>query len=129
MQYFCSDYKTETLLNMGLGALQEIEEVFVPRLYALDPHKLMRSIEDLSMLTHGQIILQASLARKASSRVLNFFRIDYPKIDPPEWNKFMTVKLENNRVVTGELPVDYWGDMKANYEEHNKDYTGVYQGK
>jgi succinate dehydrogenase/fumarate reductase flavoprotein subunit len=129
MQYFCSDYKTETLLNMGLGALQEIEEVFVPRLYALDPHKLMRSIEDLSMLTHGQIILQASLARKASSRVLNFFRIDYPKIDPPEWNKFVTVKLENNRVVTGELPVDYWGDMKANYEEHNKDYTGVYQGK
>jgi succinate dehydrogenase/fumarate reductase flavoprotein subunit len=129
MQYFCSDYKNETLLNMGLDALKEIEEVFVPRLYALDPHKLMRSIEDLSMLTHGQIILQASLARKASSRVLNFFRIDYPEIDKPEWNKFMTIKLENNKVVTGELPLDYWGDMKANYEAHNKDYTGVYKGK
>jgi succinate dehydrogenase/fumarate reductase flavoprotein subunit len=129
MQYFCSDYKTETLLNMGMGALQEIEEVFVPRLYALDPHKLMRSIEDLSMLTHGQIILQASLARKASSRVLNFFRIDYPEIDPPEWNKFITVQLENNKVKVGELPVDYFGDLKANYEAHNNDYTGVYQGK
>ena len=129
MQYFCSDYKNETLLNMGLDALREIEEMFVPRLYALDPHKLMRSIENLSMLAHGQIILEASLARKASSRVLNFFRIDYPEMDPPEWNKFTTIKLENNKVVTGELPLDYWGDMKANYEAHNKDYTGVYKGK
>ena len=45
MQYFCSEYKTELLLNMGLDSLKDIEEVFVPRLYALDPHKLMRSIE------------------------------------------------------------------------------------
>ena len=114
---------------MGLDSLKEIEEVFVPRLYALDPHKLMRSIEDLSLLAHGQIILNASLARQASSQMLNFFRIDYPKVDPPEWNKFVTVKLENGKVKAGELPLDYWGDMKANYEAHNKDYTGVYKGK
>ena len=43
MQYFCSEFKTESLLKMGLDSLKEIEEVFVPRLYALDPHKLMRS--------------------------------------------------------------------------------------
>ena len=129
MQYFCSEFKTESLLNMGLDSLKEIEEVFVPRLYALDPHKLMRSIEDLSLLAHGQIVLNASLARKASSQVLNFFRIDFPKVDPPEWNKFITVKLENGKVKAGELPIDYWGDMKANYEAHNKDYTGVYKGK
>jgi succinate dehydrogenase/fumarate reductase flavoprotein subunit len=129
MQYFCSEFKTELLLNMGLDALKEIEKVHVPRLYALDPHKLMRSIENLSLLTYGQIILNASLARKASSRMLNFFRIDYPKIDPPDWNKYITVKLENNKVKAGELPLRYWGDMKANYEAHNKDYTGVYKGK
>ncbi len=129
MRYFCSEYKTEHLLKMGLDALKEIEEVHVPRLYALDPHKLMRSVEDLSLLTHGQIIINASLARKASSRMLNFFRIDYPQLDPPEWNKYITVKLENNKVVVGELPFNYWGDLKANYEAHNKDYTGVYKGK
>ena len=129
MQYFCSEYKTESLLNMGLDALKEIEEVHVPRLYALDPHKLMRSIEDLSLLTHGQIIMNASLARRASSRSLNYFRIDYPEVDPPEWNKFVTVKLENGKVKAGELPLDYWGDMKTNYEAHNKDYTGVYKEK
>jgi len=129
MQYFCSEFKTESLLNMGLDSLKDIEENHVPRLYALDPHKLMRSIEDLSLLTHGQIVLHASLARKASSEMLNFFRIDYPEVDPPEWRKYVTVKLENGRVKVGELPMKYWGDMKANYEAHNPDYEGVYKGK
>jgi succinate dehydrogenase/fumarate reductase flavoprotein subunit len=129
MQYFCSEFKDEKLLHMGLDALKEIEEIHVPRLYALDPHKLMRTIEDLSLLEHGRIILNASLARCASSRMLSFFRIDYPQVDPPEWHKFVTVKLENGKVKAGELPFNYWGDMKTNYEAHNKDYTGVYQGK
>jgi succinate dehydrogenase/fumarate reductase flavoprotein subunit len=129
MQYFCAEYKTEKLLTMGLDALKEIEDVFVPRLYALDPHKLMRGIEDLSLLNHGQICLNASLARKASSMALGHFRIDYPQVDPPEWNKFVTIKLENGKVVAGELPMRYFGNMKASYEAHNKDYTGVYKGK
>jgi succinate dehydrogenase/fumarate reductase flavoprotein subunit len=129
MQMFCSEYKNESLLNLGLDALKEIEEVFVPRLYAMDPHKLMRSMEDLSLLTHGQIIFNASLARKASSRVLNFNRIDYPQIDPPEWNKHVTVKLENGKVKAGSVPSNYYGNLKANYEAHNKDYKGVYKKK
>jgi succinate dehydrogenase/fumarate reductase flavoprotein subunit len=129
MQYFCSEFKTEKLLNMGLDALKEIEEVHVPRLYALDPHKLMRSIEDLSLLAHGQAILHASLARKASSQLINFFRIDYPQVDPAQWHKYLTVKLENGKVKTGEMPQKYWGNMKANYEAHNRDYAGVYKGK
>ena len=128
MQFFCSEFKTESLFNMGLDSLREIEEKYVPKLYALDPHKLMRSLEDLSILTHAQIILQASLARKASSRILDFHRIDYPELDPPEWNKFITVKLENGKVKVGELPFGYYGKLKENYEAHNKDYKGVYSG-
>lgn len=129
MQYYCSEFKTESLLNLGLETLKEIEQEFVPRLYALDPHKLMRSLEDLSMLTHAQIILNASLARKASSLPLNFHRIDYPEVDPSEWNKYVTLKLENDKVTSGSLPLNYWGDMKASYEAYNRDYTGVYKGK
>ena len=126
---FCSEYKTESLLNMGLNTMKDIEENHVPRLYALDPHKLMRSIEDLSLLAHGQIILNASLARRASSNLLGFHRIDYPEIDPPEWGKFVTVKLDNDKVKEGSVPLKYWGNLKENYEAHNKDYQGVYQGK
>jgi succinate dehydrogenase/fumarate reductase flavoprotein subunit len=129
MQYFCSEFKTESLLNMGLDTLKEIEERHVPRLYAIDPHKLMRGIEDLSLLAHAQIIFNASLARKASSQLLNFTRIDYPQVDPPEWNKVVTVKLVDGKVQAGELPINYWGNMKQNYEARNKDYQGVYKGK
>jgi succinate dehydrogenase/fumarate reductase flavoprotein subunit len=129
LQYFGSEFKTEKMLNIGLDSLKEIEEVFVPRLYALDPHKLMRSIEDLSLLAHAQVILHAALARQASSRVLNFYRTDYPQIDPQEWNKFITVKLANNQVKAGSLPITYYGNLKANYEAHNKDYSGVYKKK
>ncbi|MBN1189096.1 MAG: FAD-dependent oxidoreductase [Dehalococcoidales bacterium] len=129
MQYYVSEFKTENLLKMGLNALNKIETESVPMLFALDPHKLMRTLEDTSLLTYAQIIIQASLARKASSFPLGFRRIDYPVLDPPEWNKFLTIKLENGKVKTGELPLTFWGDMKAQYEAHNRDYAGVYAGR
>jgi succinate dehydrogenase/fumarate reductase flavoprotein subunit len=128
MQYFCSEYKTETLFDSGLQFLKEIEEEYVPKLCALDPHKLMRSLEDLSILNNAQVILHASKARKASSKLLGFERIDYPEVDPPEWAKFLVIKMEDGKVKTELKPLDFYGDIKQNYEAHNKDYTGVYQG-
>ncbi|MFC1920978.1 FAD-dependent oxidoreductase [Chloroflexota bacterium] len=129
MQYYCSEYKTENLLKMGLGTLKKIEDESVPLLVALDPHKLMRSLEDVTMLNYAQIVIQAMLTRKASSVPLNLQRIDYPELDPPEWQKYVTIKLENGKVKTGELPLAFWGNMKEQYEAHNKDYSGVYKGK
>ena len=127
MQYFVSEFKTERLLKMGLEEIERIETEAVPQLFALDPHKLMRSIEDLSMIEYSKIIINAMLARKASSRRLGLNRIDYPEMDPPEWDKFLTIKLENDLVQIGELPQCFWGNMKEQYEAHNKDYTGVYK--
>ena len=128
MRYFCSEFKTEAILKMGLGSLKNIEENYVPNLFALDPHKLMRSLEDLSMLNHAQLVLESSLVRKASSRQLDFHRIDFQEYDPPEWNKFITIKQDNGNIVTGEKSFDYAGDLKSNYEKNNRDYTGVYEG-
>jgi len=129
MQYYVSEFKTESLLNMGLNTLRKIEEESVPLLFALDPHKLMRSLEDVSLLTYATIIIQAQLARKASSMPLGLQRIDYPAMDPPEWRKFLTIKRENGKVKIGELPLSFWGNMKEQYEARNKDYTGVYKRK
>ena len=129
MQYYASEFRTERLFKMGLGALEKIEKESVPMLYALDPHKLMRSLEDLHMIEHAKIILQASLARKASSMPLGFQRIDYPEMDPPEWNKYLTIKLDNDEIKIGEKPPEFWGNMKEEYEKHNADYEGVYKGE
>ncbi len=46
-------------------------------------------------------------------------------MDPPEWKKFITLKLADGKVKIGELPLTYWGDLKKNYEAHNKNYKGV----
>ena len=129
MQYFVSEFKTERLLKLGLEEIERLEVEAVPQLFAHDPHKLMRSIEDLSMIDYAKVIIHASLARKASSIPLGFNRIDYPELDPPEWDKFLTFKLENGQVQAGELPPRFWGDMVQQYEAHNKDYTGVYTPK
>jgi succinate dehydrogenase/fumarate reductase flavoprotein subunit len=128
MQYYVSEFKTENLFKMGLQALQKIEKEELPRLYALDPHKLMRTLEDSSLLSYAQIIIQASMARKASTMAMGFQRIDYPALDPA-WNKFSTIKLENGKVKTGLLPLAFWGNMKKEYEARNKDYQGVYKKK
>ena len=127
MQYFVSEYKTERLLKMGLDELERLEAEAVPLMFAHDPHKLMRAIEDLSMIEYAKIIVHASLARKASSIPMNFHRIDFPETDPAEWYKFLTFKLENNKIQAGELQPRFWGDMTRQYEAHNKDYTGVYK--
>ena len=127
MQYFVSEYKTEHLLKMGLEEIERIEKEAVPKLFAHDPHKLMRSIEDLNMIEQAKVIIHASLARKASSVPLSFNRIDYPEVDPPQWHKFLTIKQEDNQIKTGELPPRFWGNMKEQYEAHNKDYTGVHK--
>jgi hypothetical protein len=46
----------------------------------------------------------------------NFKRTDYPGVDPPEWGKWVTIKLDEGKVKTGELPLDYDGDLRKNYE-------------
>jgi succinate dehydrogenase/fumarate reductase flavoprotein subunit len=122
MQDYCGEYKGEETLRMGLRWLNSVRESEGARVYARNPHELARTLECFSRLTIGEIIMQASLAREASSQCLNFQRIDYPAVDPPEWNKFVTTRLENGEVKAGELPFNYWllppnaPTYKENYE-------------
>jgi succinate dehydrogenase/fumarate reductase flavoprotein subunit len=82
----------------------------------------MRSLETLNVLTCAQIVVQACQARRASSKPLSFLRADYPDLDPPEWRKWLLISLAEGRAATAELPLDYYGDLTANYERHNRTY-------
>jgi len=118
MQNYCGEPKNDELLKIGLTALKEIEEDEVPRLYADNPHKLMRSLEVLDILTCDRIIMHACMERKASSSFLNFIRTDYPEMDPPEWRKWITIRLEDGKVKSGEMPMDFSEPLKENFEAH-----------
>ncbi|MFX1529446.1 MAG: hypothetical protein ACFFB4_17875, partial [Promethearchaeota archaeon] len=122
MQNYCGEIKSEELLNIGLKMLENLETKEAPKLYARNPHELIRTLEVLNIVTNAKIIIYSCLARKASSKHLHFIRSDYPELDPPEWHKFVTVKLENNKVKVGALPIDYYGTINKNYENYNREY-------
>jgi succinate dehydrogenase/fumarate reductase flavoprotein subunit len=118
MQDYCGPVKNEQLLNLGLKWLDEIKEGEAAELFARNPHELMRAIEVLDIHTVGEMVIQASLARKASNGLLGFKRSDYPEENPPEWQKWITTRLVDGKVKVGELPLNFWGPMKENYEAH-----------
>jgi succinate dehydrogenase/fumarate reductase flavoprotein subunit len=78
-------------------------------------------------LTVGEIMMHASLARKASSQFLDFKRMDFPQMDPAEWEKFLTIKMEKGDVKAGELPLKYWllPPYAPTYEENYEKHSGL----
>ncbi|MFB0516818.1 MAG: FAD-dependent oxidoreductase [Candidatus Neomarinimicrobiota bacterium] len=124
MQIYCGEYKSEQMLKMGQWWLNSIKESEAARTYVRNPHELVRYLECLTRITISEMIIHASLARKASSRPLDFKRVDYPDMDPPEWNKFITIRLEDGEVKIGDLPSNFWvsppnaATHRENYEKH-----------
>ena len=124
MQDYCGEYKNEDTLSRGLWWLNSIREGEASRTYIRNPHELGRYLECMMRLTVGEIMMHASLARKASSRYLDFKRLDYSQMDPPEWEKFITLKQKNGQAEVGELPLKYWllppyaPSYEENYEKH-----------
>jgi succinate dehydrogenase/fumarate reductase flavoprotein subunit len=118
MQDYCGVVKNEQLLNLGLKWLDELKEGEASELHARNPHELMRALEARTLLTLGEMVIHASLARRASSAWLGFQRSDYPDLDPPDWQKFITTRLENGEVKEGNLPFGFWEPLMGNYEAH-----------
>lgn len=124
MQEYCGEFKSERTLNRGLWWLDSINKNEASTVYARNPHELIRTLECLTHISVGKMVIHSSLARKASITSLGFNRIDYPDIDPDEWNKFVTVKMEKGQVKTGELPLEYCllppnaPTYQENYKKH-----------
>jgi succinate dehydrogenase/fumarate reductase flavoprotein subunit len=124
MQDYCGEFKSAHTLELGLRLLRSLRENEARLLHARNPHELMRVLECTTLLTIGEVVFQACLARKASSRHLNFYRLDYPTLDPPEWYKLVTLRLEGGEVKFGERPVRYWllppcsSSYEENYRQH-----------
>jgi succinate dehydrogenase/fumarate reductase flavoprotein subunit len=124
MQDYCGEYKNEETLQLGLDWLKSIKESEAARVYARNPHELMRAVECLTRITVGEVIMHASLNRKASSKFLDFKRIDYPEMDPKEWTKLITMSLSKGDIKVGERPLDYYllspnaSSFEENYQKH-----------
>lgn len=120
MQDYCGQYKSRNTLEEGLRLLRELRQSEASTVYAANPHELVRSLECQSIITIGEAIVHASLARKISSRFLNFVRLDFPATDPAERQELLPIKLSGNEPVVGETPLDYHlrQPYAATYEEN-----------
>lgn len=127
MQYFVSEFKSERTLDIALEEIRRIEENAVPMLYALDPHKLMRSLEDLSLIEYAKIVINAMKERRFTNAKLKIERIDYPENNEEDAANYLTLTQVDGEIRFGRLPIRFWGNMKEQYEAHNQDYTGVYK--
>jgi succinate dehydrogenase/fumarate reductase flavoprotein subunit len=121
MQNYCGEIKRDELLNIGLQRLKEYEEKIIPSTFAYNPHELTRLLEVFDILTVSQMILHSCLARKNSSKALNFDRGDN-QTEQDNDRKLLVIKQQKGNVIIEEKPVDFYGDLKENYRKHNSDY-------
>lgn len=122
MRNYCGAIKNEALLVQGLDLLNSYKKDIVPKLSCHNTHELVRTHEVLDILQVAEIILEACRVRKSSSKTLCFTRSDYPEMDPAEDHHFITIRQENGVPVRGDVELDYFGDLKTEYEKHNQDY-------
>ena len=122
MQNYCGGSKCEDLLLEGLDLLNSFEEKYVPKLTASNPHDLMRIHEVLDILTVSKMVIYASLNRKSSNTSLSFIRTDYPETDPVRDQHHNIISQVNGEVKVREVPLDYFGNLKEEYEKRNQDY-------
>ena len=127
MQYFVGEFRSEKLLQLALEEIDRLETYAVPMLCAPDPHKLMRAMEDISIIEYSKIIIYAMRERRFTNEKLNIERIDYPEDNEEDAKNFLVLHQEDGKPVYERVPIRFWGNMKEEYEAHNKDYTGVYK--
>ena len=127
MQDYCGKYKNEITLNLGLRLLKELKETELATAYASNPHELGRLLECHSLITVGEMAMHSSLARKASSVYLDFYRLDYPEMDPSEWQKLLPIKQVDGKIEVRELPFDYHlkPPYAPIYEENYQRHSGI----
>ena len=88
----------------------------------------MRTLDVIDILTCAQMIVHASKARKASSKVLTFNRVDYPENDPPEWQKYIVISQDQNyEVRVTDRPLGFWGDYESNYRPRHAENIAAMQ--
>ncbi len=122
MQNYCGGVRCEALLSEGLDLLNSYETEIVPQLTASNPHELMRVHEVLDILTVAKLVIHASMHRRSSSAPLCFSRSDFPALDPSSDRCHIALHQENGSVIERRVPLDFFGDLKSNYEVHNADY-------
>ena len=112
------------------GALENIEfmqEYFVSKLRATNPHELRLCHEAANLVLNAEMKLRASLMRTESRG--SHYRQDFPVRNDKDWLAWILIKQDSNgkMVLTKKLVPESWvGDLNAPYIER---YTTRFPGE
>jgi succinate dehydrogenase/fumarate reductase flavoprotein subunit len=124
MADYCSTYKTEHTLELGIRRMKDLLATEGKRMYVNNPHELARAIEAVSLGELGVATMESVKAHRASNHVIGHFRNDYPEDDFEE-KKFHGFKYKDGAEegVTREIPTDFYTrapyatDLEENYQK------------
>ncbi|MBW2031657.1 MAG: FAD-binding protein [Deltaproteobacteria bacterium] len=92
MDSYIGEITSDKMLTRGLERLQDLEES--GRLWADNPHDLMRCLEVQNLMDCARLILSAAKERKESRAILR--RSDFPDRDDKNWNVFLALSKTPN---------------------------------
>ena len=127
MQDYSGQYRSKETLEIALRLLGELRESEASTVCAGNPHELVRALECQMIITAGEMVVHASLVRKASSGVLNFHRLDFPAQDPSEWQKLLPIRLKEGGIAVREIAQNYHllPPFALSYEENYRLHCGM----
>jgi succinate dehydrogenase/fumarate reductase flavoprotein subunit len=117
MQDYCGDYKNREVMEMGLWWLNSIRENELHSTVAANPHELGRTLGAEVRLSVCEIILQHCLARKSSTKALNFERLDYPEHKEERF----ALCQKDGKIISEDIPDDIYtreGTYSECYQKH-----------
>jgi succinate dehydrogenase/fumarate reductase flavoprotein subunit len=111
MQDYCGEYKNEGTLKLGLDWLKSISESEAASVYARNPHELARTVECLTHITLGEMMLHAALARMSAK--------------PSKGS--ITIRLDKGKVQVSERAPRWWlkPPYASTYPENFRKHSGL----
>ncbi len=100
--------RTEMGLKTARKKLAKLKTA-LPRLKAHNYHELMRCLETHTLVTVGQIMTEAALARRESRQIPYHYRLDYPETDDEKWAGQILVWQEDGTIRTAFHKIEYGG--------------------
>jgi len=105
MNRYMGDLSSEAGLQIGLMRMAELKEEATFK--ADNFHELVRVLEVNNVLLVAEIMMTAALNRECSSSYHMHYRVDFPQLDPPEWQKWIVVEREGEKCKISMEEIEY----------------------
>ncbi len=105
MKEYVGPMRSEIGLQTAQRKLASLREE-LPKLKAENPHELIRCLETEELVTVGEIMAAAALARKESRFIPYHYRLDYPEPDDENWGGQIVVSQKDGAIATEFCPLN-----------------------